>query len=80
MQRTMNRRGKRSVSCMVTDRWLQFPETATTVNFGDGKPSSTVVVNVMTETGGEARKICELTIRLEDLQNAVANIKMSHEK
>lgn len=80
IQRIQNRRGKRSVSCMVSDRWLRFPETATTVSFGDGKPSSTVIVDVMTDVSGEPKKLCELCIRLEDLQSAISNIKMTHDK
>ena|ERR1700688_377082 len=48
-QRIKNRRGKRSVSCMTTDRWLRFPEKAARGNFGDGKLSTAIVVDVMTD-------------------------------
>lgn len=76
MQRTKNRRGKRGVPCMVTDRWLQFREQAEPVDFGDGKRRTVVFVDVMTDITGESRKLCELCLCLEDLQSAIGNVKV----
>lgn len=80
MQRIRNRRGKRSVSCMVSDRWLRFPETAAMVDFGDGRPGTTVIVDVMTDAGDDPKKLCELCIRIEDLEKAISNIRIAHDK
>lgn len=79
-KRVKNRRGKRGVSCMVTDRWLRLPTEARRVDFGDGKPCTALVVDVMTDTSGEARKLCELVITLEELQTAVSNIRIADDK
>ena len=69
--RAKNRRGKRSVSCIVTDRWLRFREEATTLAEGP-----VVFMDVMTDVSGDERKLCELCIPLDDLAKAVENIKI----
>jgi hypothetical protein len=70
-QRIKNRRGKRSVSCEVSGRWLSFSEKADDVR---GEPW--VFVDVMTEKeDGSAHKICELCIPLNQLAEAVSNIE-----
>ncbi len=68
-QRTANRRGKLSASCIVSDRWLRFAETSHKMPIG-----SAVWVDVMTDASGE-EKICSLAITVEELQRVLANIK-----
>ena len=70
-KRIENRRGKHSVSCKVTNRWLSFEETAQKVHFGDGEIGTAIFVYVMTDTGEKPRRICELCITLEDLQRVL---------
>jgi hypothetical protein len=80
-RRIRNRRGKRSVSCHVTDRWLTFDETAKKNDLGNGEVGTVFFVHVMTDASGDSsRKICELCITLEDLQKAVGNIRIEHAK
>ena len=65
-QRTKNRRGKYSVSCYVSGRWLRFhKETGLVEN-----NSRAVVVDVMAADFDEApaKKICELVLELDDLR------------
>jgi hypothetical protein len=69
-QRIKNRRGKHSVSCMVTDRWLRFDKKATKVDFGI-QTGTAVFVDVMTDTSGEPRKVCQVCITLEDLREVL---------
>ena len=69
-QRWRNRLGKRAVPCMVSDRWLQFPEKSNTLEGG-----SFMLVDVMTRADGEnARKICQICIAKEDLLVALKEV------
>ena len=53
----------RRVKCQVTDRWLQFPETASAL--ADG---TYVRIKVMTlDQTDKERKLCELVLLKEDL-------------
>jgi hypothetical protein len=64
-QRIKNRRGKFSVSCAVSMRWLRFKEETGCVD------SAAVVVDVMTDSdfdGSPSKKICELVLELDDLR------------
>lgn len=65
-QRAKNRRGKFSVSCYVSGRWLRFHEETGLVE----NDSQAVVVDVMAADSDEApaRKICELVLELDDLR------------
>ncbi|MES5481531.1 hypothetical protein QMZ05_02160 [Bradyrhizobium sp. INPA03-11B] len=65
-QRIKNRRGKNSVSCYVSGRWLRFHEEVGTVE----KASRVVAVDVMAADFDEtpAKKICELVLELDDLR------------
>jgi hypothetical protein len=77
-RRIRNQRGKRSVSCHVTDRWLKFDETAKKMDLGNGESGTLVRVLVMTDASGESsRRICELCITLEELQSAAGNIRIA---
>jgi hypothetical protein len=67
-RRVANRRGKHSVSCIVSDRWLQFETKAHKTEYG-----SAVFVDVMTDISGETRKTSRLCITLEELHKALKN-------
>ena len=64
VQRRRNRLGKRGVHCLVSDRWLQFPENSTELSDG-----TYMFVDVMTTSsdGEITRKLCSLCISKEDL-------------
>ena len=69
-QRWRNRLGKRAVPCMVSDRWLQFPEKSDRLKGGHF-----MFVDVMTRADGEnARKICQICITKEDLLAALKEV------
>ena len=62
-QRQKNERGKTSVSCQVSDRWLRFSEEF-------------ISLDVMTLGSDEKeKKICELVVTREELVEALSNIK-----
>jgi hypothetical protein len=62
-------------------RWLRFSAEADRVDFGDGKLSTAIFVDVMTDgTADEPRKICDLCITLEDLQAALSGVRVKDGK
>jgi hypothetical protein len=65
-QRAANRRGKRSVSCVVSDRFLRFEEDTGTTDEG-----TVVLVNVMTDVNGTERKLSTLVVTLEQLRSVL---------
>jgi len=66
-QRIQNKRGKWSASCIVSDRWLRFaPEISGSMQIG-----TPIAVDVMTSVSGSDRKICELTLTLEELHRVL---------
>lgn len=70
-QRQKNKRGKTSVSCQVSDRWLKFSEESTHLEGGEF-----ISLDVMTLGSDEKeRKICELVITREELLEALKNVK-----
>lgn len=63
-QRWRNRHGKFAVSCLVTDRYLQFDTKSSSVGDGDY-----VFLNVMTENEDKkSRKLCMLCVSKQDLR------------
>jgi hypothetical protein len=69
-QRWKNRLGKRATACIVTMRWLQFPEKSEALADGHF-----MFVDVMTSTDGkDARKLCQLCISKEDLLPALGEV------
>lgn len=75
-RRTQNRRGKRSVSCIVTERWLRFEEPDhQKLNIG-----TPISLDVMTDTYDEddnfikSKKLCSLIVTVEQLHNLVDQI------
>lgn len=70
-QRQKNQRGKTSVSCQVSDRWLKFSEESTKLNGGEF-----IFLEVMTIGKDEKeKKICELVVTREEILEALSNIK-----
>lgn len=74
-KRTLNRRGKRSVSCIVSDRWLRFGEPDQQA-LNTGTP---LVLDVMTETPDEndefkSKKLCSLIVTVEQLKKLMEEI------
>lgn len=61
-KRVRNRRGKLSVSCIVSDRWLSFqPPHHTKLDVG-----TPVTVDVMTDgDDGKSKKLCQLIVTIE---------------
>lgn len=74
-QRMSNRRGRFSVSCVVSDRWLRFSPTSDVMELG-----SVVWVDVMTEVSGDERMLCTLGITFEELRKALDNIDSGRKK
>lgn len=70
--REKQKRGKRTVTCQVSGRYLKYEKTDPN-EIGFGFP---VVMYVMTD-GFEKRdkKLCELVFSLEDLEVMVAQLK-----
>ena len=67
------RRGQRTVSCQVSDRYLRYSRTDPK-EIGFGYP---VVLHVMKDNYGEKpdRNMCELVVSLEDLEVMVAQLR-----
>jgi len=74
-KRTLNRRGKRSVSCIASDRRLRFGEPdQQALNIG-----TPIVLDVMTETPDEnddfkSTKLCSLIVTVEQLKKLMEEI------
>ncbi len=74
-KRTLNRRGKRSVSCIVSDRWLRFGEPdQQALNIG-----TPIVLDVMTEITDEngkfkSKKLCSLIVTVEQLKKLMEQV------
>jgi len=72
MKRKRNSMGDGYVPCMVSERWLQFPD----MSAGDFKEGEFIDVSVMTlDSNEKPRKICSLVITREDIAKAVNAIK-----
>lgn len=62
-QRVKNGRGKNSVSCIISERWLEFSDNSTILNDGEY-----FFVSVMTLDKKEnERKLCELAVSKEEM-------------
>ena len=75
-QRWHNALGKRAVTCIVSTRWLRFPERSDRFEDGDYPDGDYMFVDVMTTTsGGEThKKLCTLCIAKDDLLAAIAEV------
>jgi hypothetical protein len=65
-KRTANRRGKRSVSCIVSDRFLKFEEQT-----HSGEEGTAVIMHVMTDASEQERKLTTLIVTLEQLRDVL---------
>jgi hypothetical protein len=65
-QRAANRRGKQSVSCIVSDRFLRFEDKK-----HSGPEGTSVIMHVMTDGNGPERKLTTLVITLEQLHGVL---------
>ena len=72
-QREMNRRGKMSLSCIVTDRWIKVgkPDWA----HGDlGVPVEIEIIAAYSRSTGGDHKICSMIITVEQLRSLLKEI------
>ena len=71
-QRKLNEYGEGYVPCLVSERWLQFPETAV--------HEINIPVKIMEQSGdGEATEVGELFISKSDLLRAINAVKIEDE-
>ena len=70
-ERSCNRRGRYSVSCVLSDRWLRFAARSDRLEFGP-----VVRVDVLTDAGDgrRTRRLCSLTITKEGLRQVLDRI------
>ncbi len=70
-QRIKNSRGKTSVNCLISDRWLKFYNQSSMLHSGEA-----LKLDVMTTNqNGEDKTLCTLIITKEELLSALKNIK-----
>jgi hypothetical protein len=82
-KRTLNRRGKRSVNCVVSGRYWRYgkPAHASTGYFPDPQKLGTpVILEIMSGNGPDEkdRKICEMIVTLEELKRMVAILEQEN--
>ncbi len=72
-QRHKNLLGKHSVPCMVSARWLRFVPESSAFESGE----DFITVDVMTGFPGktDVRKLCQLMILREDLNEVLRKVK-----
>jgi hypothetical protein len=75
-QRWQNALGKRAVPCIVSNRWLQFPERSDRFEDGDYPDGDYMFVDVMTtaDAGQTRKKLCTLCISKADLLAALGEV------
>lgn len=75
-QRWHNTLGKRAVPCIVSNRWLHFPERSDRFEDGDYPDGDYMFVSVMTTAadGQTHRKLCTLCVSKEDLLAALGEV------
>ncbi len=71
-RRLCNKFGKGYVPCMISGRWLQFPEESCKI-FREGEY---LKIDLMTESSDdEPIKLCDLIVTKEDLMRAINAIE-----
>ena len=71
-ERQKNEMGPGFVPCMISERWIQFPEVSTG-HFGGGE---FIEISIMTKNSkGKQREICNLIVTREDLLSALSAVK-----
>ena len=80
-QRWHNALGQRAVPCIVSNRWLQFPERSDRFEDGDYPDGDYMFVDVMTTTdGGQTRKkLVTLCISKADILAALSEVDKDEE-
>jgi hypothetical protein len=75
-QRWRNTMGKRAVPCIVSNRWLQFPERSDRFEDGEYPDGDYMFIDVMTTiaSGQSQKKLCTLCISKDDLLAALAEV------
>lgn len=69
--KSLNKKGKNAVPCIVTDRWLKFPESSDW-----NGPEEILWVDVMTWTPeGNSKKLTTLAIEKSRLSEVLRSIK-----
>lgn len=70
-RQTCSTRGRYSVSCVLSDRWLRFAARSDQLEFG-----SVVWVDVLTDAGmgKHTRRLCSLAITKEGLRQVLDRI------
>ncbi len=71
-ERIKNEQGIMSVECIVSGRWLRFDSTSKNLN---GEDIVHVDVMAMHTVGEKDRKICELMISLQELEQVMKKIQ-----
>jgi hypothetical protein len=75
-ERQKNQAGRHAVLCIVSERWLQFPEQGS----GCIQLGEPLKIEVMTkDKTGNDKKICDLIVTREDLLRAIGAVKPSDE-
>ncbi|WP_395448706.1 hypothetical protein ACHMW7_28530 [Aminobacter sp. UC22_36] len=80
-QRELNRRGKMSLNCIVSDRWLRVGDPHhLAIDLGTstieiGTPIEIDVMRAYSNSTGGDRKICNLIITVEQLRALLAEIE-----
>ncbi len=66
-----NKRGKYSVNCLLTDRWLKFSDTSVRMDAGEA-----CILDVMeTDAAGNDAKLCQLVVTREELMEVLGRVK-----
>ncbi|WP_031269016.1 MULTISPECIES: hypothetical protein [unclassified Labrenzia] len=79
-KRIWNRRGKRTINCIVSDRYLRYGDLAPSSAgyFPDQlKIGTPVTIDVMSDNAPderEPRKLCQLIVTVEELREMVAQL------
>jgi hypothetical protein len=71
-QRWKNFVGKYGVPCMISNRWLSFPEESA----GHFQAGESIRIDVMTlDSNEKPRRLCELVVTREDLVRVINMVK-----
>lgn len=71
-ERIKNQMGKGYVPCMVSERWIQFPNKSG----GNYSKGEFIEISVMTRgDNGKPRKLCDLVITREDIVRAIDSVE-----
>lgn len=72
-QRELNRRGKMALNCIVSDRWIRVGKPDRSCDH-IGTPIELEIMAAYSPTKGSDRKLCGLTITVDQLRALLAEI------